>query len=92
MHPLIPWRRTLDGKNPDGWIPDQKVSVTEAVRGYTINNAYAAFMEDRLGSIEVGKYADFTILEKNIFTIDPEEIKDAGVLYTIVDGKIVYKK
>ena len=85
-------RRTLDGKNPDGWIPDQKLSVTEAVRGYTINNAYAAFMEDRLGSIEVGKYADFTILEKNIFTIDPEEIKDAGVLYTIVDGKIIYKK
>ncbi|MBK7867019.1 MAG: amidohydrolase [Ignavibacteriales bacterium] len=85
-------RRTLDGKNPDGWIPDQKVTVTEAIRGYTINNAYAAFMEDRLGSIEVGKYADFTILDKNIFKIDPEEIKDTKVLYTIVDGKIIYKK
>ncbi|GAB1348841.1 amidohydrolase [Ignavibacteriales bacterium] len=85
-------RRTLDGKNPDGWIPEEKITVEDAVKAYTINNAYAAFMEDKLGTIEVGKYADFTILDKNIFTIDPEQIKETTVLYTIVDGKIVYKK
>lgn len=85
-------RRTLDGNNPEGWIPDQKISVEDAVRGYTINNAYAAFMEDKLGTIVTGKYADFTILDRNIFKIDPEEIKETKVLYTIVDGRIVYKR
>jgi predicted amidohydrolase YtcJ len=83
-------RRTLDGKNPNGWVPEQKISVEDAVKCYTINNAYAAFMENKLGSIEAGKLADFTILDKNIFKIDPELIKDTKVLYTIVDGKTVY--
>lgn len=85
-------RRTLDGKNPDGWIPDQKISVEDAVKGYTIANAYAAFMEDKLGTIEPGKYADLTVIDRDIFTIDPELIKETKVLRTVVNGVTVYKK
>ncbi len=85
-------RRTLDGKNPGGWIPDQKISVEDAVKGYTIENAYASFMENKLGTIEPGKYADFTIIDRDIFKIDPELIKDTKVIMTVVNGKTVYRQ
>lgn len=85
-------RRTLDGKNPNGWIPEQKITIEEAIKCYTINNAYASFEEDLKGSIEVGKLADFVILNEDILTIAPEKIKDVEVLFTILDGKIIYKK
>lgn len=84
-------RRTLDDKNPEGWIPEQKISVEEAIKCYTINNAYAAFEEEIKGSIEVGKFADFVILNEDILTIEPEKIKDVTVFMTILDGKIVYQ-
>ena len=83
-------RRTLDDKNPDGWIPEQKISVEEAVKCYTINNAYASFEENIKGSIEKGKLADFVVLSDNIFTIDPVKIKDVKVLMTIFDGEMIY--
>src|SRR6476469_6641070 len=60
-------RRTLDGKNPDGWVPAQKIKVEEALRAYTINAAYAGFSEKSLGSIEPGKLADMVVLERNLF-------------------------
>ena len=85
-------RRTLDDKNPDGWIPEQKISVEEAIMAYTINNAYASFEEKIKGSIEVGKLADFTILDQDILTIDPVKIKDVKVEMTVFDGKVIYKK
>jgi predicted amidohydrolase YtcJ len=85
-------RRTLDDNNPDGWIPEQKISVEEAIKCYTINNAYAAFEEDRLGSIEAGKFADLVVLDKDILTIDPAEIKDTKVILTIFDGEIIYQE
>ncbi|MCC6550316.1 MAG: amidohydrolase [Ignavibacteriaceae bacterium] len=85
-------RATLDGLNPDGWIPNQKISVEEAVLSYTITNAYAAFEEKVKGSIEPGKFADFVILEKDIFTIAPDSIKDVEVAFTIFDGTVIYKK
>ncbi|MBV6446215.1 MAG: amidohydrolase [Ignavibacteriales bacterium] len=85
-------RRTLDGKNPNGWIPEQKISVEQAVVAYTLGNAYAAFMEDKLGTIDPNKYADFTIIDRNIFEIDPELIKDTQVLRTVVNGVTVYSK
>lgn len=85
-------RATKDGKNPNGWIPEQKISVEEAVRCYTLNAAYASFEEDKKGSIEVGKLADLVVLNEDILSIDPEKIKDAEVVMTIVDGKIVYEK
>ncbi len=85
-------RRTLDGKNPEGWIPDQKITVEEAIKGYTIANAYAAFMEDKLGTIEPGKYADLTIVDRDLFSIDPEQIKETKVLRTVVNGVTVFEK
>jgi predicted amidohydrolase YtcJ len=85
-------RRTLDEKNPDGWIPEQKISIEEAIKCYTINSAYASFEENIKGSIEVGKLADLIVLSDDILTIDPVKIKDAEVLMTIFDGKIIYQK
>jgi len=85
-------RRTLDGKNPNGWVPQQKITLEEALRAYTIDAAYAGFGEDSLGSLEPGKLADMTILERNPFTIPPEEINSVPIRATIVGGKVVYRK
>ncbi len=85
-------RQTSNGKNPDGWISQEKVSVEEAIRCYTINNAYACFKEKKLGSIEPGKFADLVILSENILSIKPENIKDVKVDMTIFDGKIIYER
>ncbi len=84
-------RRTLDGKNPNGWLPEQKISVEEAIKCYTINNAYAAFEEDEKGSVEKGKLADFVVLGDDILKIDPVKIKDVKVKMTILGGEIIYK-
>jgi len=66
------------------------MTIEEAIRGFTIWAAYGAFQEDIIGSIEAGKYADFTILDRDISTIDPEEIVNTKVIYTIVGGNIEY--
>jgi hypothetical protein len=84
-------RRTLDGKNPMGWVPQEKISVEDAVMAYTINNAYAGFQENELGTIEVGKLADLVILDKNIFEIAPEMIITTKVTHTIIGGEVMYK-
>ena len=85
-------RRTLDDKNPDGWMPAQKITVEEALRAYTINAAYASFEEKIKGSLGPGKLADFVVLEEDITTISPEKIRDVKVLMTVVGGKTVYKR
>ena len=85
-------RRTLDGLNPDGWVPEQKITVEEALRGYTIDAAYAAYEEDVKGSLEPGKLADFVILDRDLTTMPPEEIRDAKVDLTVVGGNIVYER
>lgn len=85
-------RRTLDDNNPNGWIPEQKISVEDAIRCYTINNAYAAFEENIKGSIEVGKLADLVVLSDDIFSINPVKIKDVKVDMTVFDGKIIYMR
>lgn len=85
-------RRTLDDKNPDGWIPEQKITVEQALRAYTTNAAYSSFDEDIKGSLEKGKLADFVVLDKDIFTVSPETIRDVQVLRTVVGGKTVYAK
>jgi len=85
-------RRTDDGKNPNGWLPEQKLTIEEAIKSYTINGAYAAFQENVKGSIEPGKLADMVVLSDDILTIDPVKIKDVKVDMTIFDGKIVYKR
>jgi len=85
-------RRTLDGKNPGGWVPGEKVSVEEAVRAYTANGAWVEFAEGAKGTIEAGKLADLVVLDRDIFTIPAEEIVRAGVRMTILDGRIIYGK
>lgn len=101
--PVAPWnplygiyasvtRRTLDDKNPGGWIPEQKITVEETVRAFTVGSAYAEFQEKEKGTLEVGKLADFIILSDDIFKIDPVKIKDVTVLKTIVDGKVVFER
>jgi predicted amidohydrolase YtcJ len=85
-------RATLDGKNPDGWVPEQKLKVAEAVEAYTMGSAYAEFQENEKGSLRPGKLADMVVLSDDIFNIDPKAIKDVKVLETIVGGKVVYGK
>jgi predicted amidohydrolase YtcJ len=83
-------RATLDGKNPDGWFPEQKLSVAEAVEAYTMGSAYAEFQDTEKGSITPGKLADMVVLSDDIFSIDPTKIRDVRVLKTIVGGRLVW--
>ncbi len=84
-------RKTLQGQPPGGYEADQKMSREQALRSYTLDGAYAGFEETTLGSIEVGKLADFTVFSKDIMTIPEEEILNTEILYTIIDGKVVYQ-
>lgn len=84
-------RRTLDDKNPNGWVPEQKITVEEALRAYTVNAARATFDEARKGVLSAGRLADFVVLDRDIFKIPPEQIRDARVAMTFVGGKLVYK-
>lgn len=83
-------RRTLDDRNPDGWVPEQKISVEEALRAYTADAAYASFEEAIKGSLERGKLADLVLLDRDITQIPAPAIRDARVLMTIVGGRVVY--
>ena len=83
-------RQTLDGANPGGWLPDQRISVEQALIAYTASNAYAGFQEDRLGRLAPGYIADLVIIDEDLLKIEPREIADAKVLRTIVDGKERY--
>jgi predicted amidohydrolase YtcJ len=83
-------RATLDGKNPNGWFPEQKMTIAESVEAYTMGSAYAEFQEKEKGSITVGKLADMVLLSDDIFSIAPEKIRDVKVLKTVVGGKLVY--
>jgi hypothetical protein len=85
-------RRTLDGKRPAGWVPEQKITVAEAIRAFTLGSAYASFDETRKGSLEVGKLADFAVLSADILKINPVEIEKTRVVMTIFDGKVVYER
>jgi predicted amidohydrolase YtcJ len=84
-------RATLDGKNPSGWIPEEKISLPEAIEAYTMGAAFAEFQEREKGSITPGKLADMVILSDNIFNVKPEAIRNAKVETTIVGGKVVYE-
>ncbi len=83
-------RATLDGKNPNGWFPEQKLTVPEAIEAYTMGSAYAEFQEWEKGSISTGKLADMVLLSDDILSIDPRNIRDVKVLQTFVGGKIVW--
>ena len=73
-------------------MPSQRLTIDEAVRLFTINAAYQSFEENIKGTLEIGKYADMTGLEKNIYDIPEDEIKDVKISFTMVNGEIVYKK
>ncbi len=83
-------RATLDGKNPNGWFPEQKLTVEESVAAYTIGSAYAEFQDKDKGSITPGKLADMVLLSDDIFTIDAAKIRDVKVIKTIVGGRVVW--
>jgi len=94
MNPIAGYYATVTRKTDDGSVfyGDQRMSRMEALRSYTINGAYAAFQENSLGSIKVGKYADLVALSKDILTIPEDEIRSAEIVYTIVGGKVRYKR
>ena len=83
-------RATLDGKNPNGWFPEQKLSVAEAIEAYSMGSAYAEFQDGEKGSITPGKLADMVLLSDDIFTIAPEKIRDVKVLKTFVGGRLTF--
>ncbi|HEY7862361.1 MAG TPA: amidohydrolase, partial [Thermoanaerobaculia bacterium] len=83
-------RRTIDGKNPGGWVPEQRIGVEEALNAYTRDAAYAAFEEWEKGVLVPGRLADFVVLSKDILAIPPGEIPSAAVEVTVVGGRIVH--
>lgn len=85
-------RRTLDDNNPDGWVPEEKITVEEALKAYTIDAAYSSFEEDIKGTLVPGKLADFVVLDRDITAIDPVEIWDMKVQQTWVGGKKVFDR
>jgi len=84
-------RKTLSGQPEGGWFPQEKLTIEEAIRAYTLNTAYAGYEENMKGSISVGKLADFVVLSDNLLTINPDDIKDVTVKRTVVGGNTVYE-
>ena len=84
-------RQTLDGKHPDGWFPDQKITLDEAIRAYTVGSAYAEFAEHAKGALSPGKLADLVMLDRDLYRINPADIDQARVLLTVVDGRVVWE-
>ncbi len=84
-------RRTTDGANPDGWVPEERITLEEALTAYTWGSAYAGFMEGKVGRLELARYADLVVLSKDLFSIDPLEIPTVRVEMTMVGGEIVYR-
>jgi len=84
-------RQTLDGKHPDGWVPEQKITLEEALRAYTVGSAYAEFQEQVKGSLTPGKLADLVMLDRDLFAVPPGDLDKVRVTLTVVDGKVVYE-
>ena len=85
-------RRTLDDKNPGGWIPAQKISVDEALRAYTVGNAYGLFREQEFGSLTPGRLADIAVIDRDLLTMPAESLARARVTVTIAGGKVVFRR
>jgi predicted amidohydrolase YtcJ len=83
-------RRTLDGAHPGGWVPEQKISVEQALHAYTTEAAYASFEEDLKGKLKAGMLADFVLLDRDLTAIPADAIRDVKVLQTFVGGKRVF--
>jgi hypothetical protein len=85
-------RRTLDDRNPDGWVPEEKISVEEALRAYTGTNAYGMYLDGHVGRLAPGYQADLVVLDRDLTAIPPETIRDAQVLLTLVGGRVVFRR
>jgi predicted amidohydrolase YtcJ len=85
-------RQDAQGQPPGGWMPEQKLTLPQAFAGFTRSAAFASFAEDRLGTLERGRYADFIFLDRDIFTSTPAEIRETRVLETWVGGKQAWKR
>jgi len=85
-------RRTLDGRNPQGWVPEQRIKVAEAVHAYTVGSAFAEHQEAVKGSLDPGKLADLVVLSEDIFHIPPTEIEGVRVYMTVFDGSVIYRE
>ena len=85
-------RRTLDDKHPDGWVPEQKIGVEDALRAYTTGGAFASFEENEKGSLAPGMLGDVVIVDRDLTAIPPETIREARIMYTIVGGRIVFDR
>jgi predicted amidohydrolase YtcJ len=85
-------RRTIDGARPEGWVPEERVTVEEALRAYTANNAYGAFVESTLGTLAPDRIADLVVLSDDLFRIDPRNIGAVKVDYTIIGGELVFTR
>jgi predicted amidohydrolase YtcJ len=85
-------RRTLDGRHPGGWVPEQKITVEEALRAYTRGAAYAEFAEVEKGVLGRGMLADFVVIDRDLTRVPPETIRDARVMMTVVGGQTVFER
>ena len=85
-------RRTLDDKNPGGWVPEQKITLGEALRAYTYGNAWATFNEQKWGTLAQGRYADVVVLDRDPFAVPAESLGTVKPRYTISGGRVVYRK
>ncbi len=85
-------RRTLDGLHPQGWVPEQRLTVEEALRSYTTAAAYAGFAEDESGSLTVGRFADFVVVDRGLLSLPPNDIPSVRVVMTVVGGEILYDR
>jgi predicted amidohydrolase YtcJ len=85
-------RRTIDGANPDGWMPQQRITLEETLRAYTVGGATAGFKEDRLGMLKPGMLADLVVLSDDLFSLDPKRLVDVRVEMTVVGGRVAYER
>jgi len=85
-------RRTFDGKTPNGWVPEQKITVEDALRAYTHGSAFAGFQDDKLGILRVGMLADLVMIDRDVTTVAPATIGDSRVLLTVVGGRVVFER
>jgi predicted amidohydrolase YtcJ len=85
-------RATLDGRRNEGWVPEQKITVTEAVEAYTLGSAFAEFQDHEKGTLAVGKLADLIVLDRDLFATKPQDLRDVKVDVTIVGGKLVWTR
>jgi hypothetical protein len=84
-------RRTIDGKHPDGWVAEEKITVGETLRAYTSGNAYGVFAESKWGTLAPRYYADVVVLDRDLFRTPPDSLDRVRVRYTIVDGRVVFR-